>query len=177
MNNDDAPLLYAPISEASLHAFAAFTCGEEEWQTDLREFLLEDALAQFRGRFNVTTLFYTQSREPVGFVTLSAAQVNRGDIDLERRAPYPVVPAVLIGRLGVDVTHQGRGRGQQILAFVRAWTMWLPVGCRVLALQVDVRNEGAFRFYEREGFGRAPIQPQRNMQWMFFDLEARSEAD
>ena len=84
-----------------------------------------------------------------------------------------MIPAVLVGRLAVDAKHQGRGYGTQILALVREWTMRLPVGCRVIALQVDLRNEAAIRFYDREGFTRAPIEVRRNMQWMFYDLEAR----
>ena len=142
-------------------------------RADLREFLLEDALAQARGRFSVTFVFYTSTRRPVGYVALSAAQVEREHTDLGRRAPYPMVPAVLIGRLAIDARHQSGGYGAQVMARVRDWTMALPVGCRVLALQVDVRNEGAIRFYERDGFTKAPIEVRRNMQWMFYDLEAR----
>ncbi|MHB8513925.1 MAG: GNAT family N-acetyltransferase [Dehalococcoidia bacterium] len=167
------PLAYAYLTEELLRDFAAFSCGDEEWQRDLREFLLEDALQQSQGRFSVTFVFYTESGEPAGFATLAAAQVSRSDAGLGRRAPYPVVPAVLIGRLGIDVTQQGKGYGQQIMALIREWSMSLPVGCRVLALQVDVRNEGAIRFYERDGFTKAPIEVQRTMQWMFYDLEAR----
>ncbi len=175
MNDDSlgAPLVYAVLDEELLPDFADFSCGDDEWQTDLREFLLDDALPQARGRFSVTFVFYTQSHEPVGYVSLSAAQVERKHTDLRRRAPYPMIPAVLIGRLGIDSRHQGGGYGAQVMARVREWTMALRVGCRVLALQVDVRNEGAIRFYERDGFTKAPIEAQRNMQWMFYDLEAR----
>jgi GNAT superfamily N-acetyltransferase len=175
LNDDDvgAPLVYAVLDEELLPDFAGFSCGDEAWQTDLRDFLIEDALSQSRGRFSVTFVFYTQSREPVGYVSLSAAQVERNHTGLGRRAPYPMVPAVLIGRLAIGSRHQGGGYGAQVMARVREWTMALRVGCRVLALQVDVRNDGAIRFYEREGFTKAPIEAQRNMQWMFYDLEAR----
>ena len=175
MNDDDrgTPLVYAVFDDDLLRDFAEFSCGDEEWQTDLRDFLLEDALSQSRGRFSATFVFYTPSREPVGYVSLSAAQVERKHTDLGRRAPYPMVPAVLIGRLAIDSRHQSGGYGAQIMARVREWTMALRVGCRVLALQVDVRNKGAIRFYERDGFTTAPIEVQRNMQWMFFDLQAR----
>lgn len=175
MSDDDlgAPLVYAVFDDGLLGDFAGFSCGDEEWQTDLRDFLLDDALSQSRGRFSVTFVFYTQSRGPVGFVSLSAAQVERRHTRLGRRAPYPMVPAVLIGRLAIDSRHQGGGYGAQVMARVREWTMALRVGCRVLALQVDVRNEGAIRFYERDGSTKAPIEVRRNMQWMFYDLEAR----
>lgn len=173
MLEGDNPFTFAVLDAGLLPDFAAFWCGEEEWQADLRDFLLEDALAQARGRFSVTFVFYTEKREPIGYVALSASQVERKDTGLGRRAPYPMVPAVLVGRLAVDAKHQGGGYGTQIIALVREWAMRLPIGCRVIALQVDVRNEAAIRFYEREGFTRAPIAVRRNMRWMFYDLEAR----
>jgi GNAT superfamily N-acetyltransferase len=77
-----------------------------------------------------------------------------------------MIPALLIGRFGVDVRHQGEGYGAQIMALVREWILRLPIGCRVI-------GQGAIRFYQREGFTAAPIEVARNMQWMFYDLEVR----
>ena len=175
IQDDDAPpLVFAVLDAETLPHFASFSCGNEEWQADLREFLLEDALPQSHGRFSVTFVFYTQDRKPIGYVALSASQVERKHTQIGRRAPYPMVPAVLIGRLGVDASMQGQRYGERILAQVREWTKALGVGCRVLALQVDTRNQGAIRFYERERFTKAPIEIHRNMQWMFYDLEPRA---
>ncbi|HWQ28640.1 MAG TPA: GNAT family N-acetyltransferase [Dehalococcoidia bacterium] len=167
--NHLADLTVFPLTAGRLEDFMGFDCGSEEWQRDLREFLVDDALSQMAGRYNKTYVFYA-GPSALGFVTLSAAQVNRADIELPERAPYPVVPAVLVGRLGIDQSWQGRGYGQQIMALVRQWARELVAGCRVVALQVDVRNEGAIAFYEREGFEKAPIEIRRNMQWMFCDL-------
>ncbi len=176
LNNRSDPagsLVYAVFDDTLAEDFASFSCGEEEWQADLRDFLRDDAVEQSRGRFSLTFVFYTPAREPVGYVTLAAAQVERKHTQLKRSAPYPMIPAVLIGRLAIDSRFQSSGYGALIMARVREWTTELNVGCRVLALQVDVRNRGAVRFYEREGFSIAPIEVHRNMQWMFFDLQAR----
>ncbi len=166
-------LEFALLDEELLRDFVAFSCGDEEWHTALRDFLLEDALTQARGRFSVTFVFYTPLQEPVGYLSLSAAQVNRADTGIRPRPPYPVVPAVLIGRLGIDRRYQGRGYGRQVMGLVRDWARDLVVGCRVLALQVDVRNEDAITFYTRLGFEVAPIEVARGMQWMLFDLGGR----
>ncbi len=170
---DESPLDFAVLDSDLLTDFASFSAGDEEWEADLRDFLLNDALRQSDGRFNVTHVFYTQQHEPVGFVSLSNAQVDRADAGLRRQAPYAVVPALLVGRLAVDRQYQGRSYGRHVLGFVRKVAKSLPSGCRILALQVDVRNADAIRFYEREGFSRPPIEPNRGMQWMFYDLGPR----
>ena len=56
-------LLFALLDEEVLRDFADFSCGDEAWQADLREFLLDDAISQSRGRFSVTFVFYTASRD------------------------------------------------------------------------------------------------------------------
>lgn len=171
--SEQADLFSAPLTAELLQDFQRFSCGEEPWHVDLREYLLEDALPQHRGRYNVTHLFYTPSQEPVGYLSLSAAQVNRADAGIRPRPPYPVVPSVLIGRLGIDRRYQGRGYGRQVMGLVRDWARDLVVGCRVLALQVDVHNEDAITFYTRLRFEVAPIEIARDMQWMLFDLGGR----
>jgi len=170
---DESPLDFAVLDSDLLSDFAGFSCGDEDWEADLRDFLLNDALRQSDGRFNMTHAFYTQQDEPVGFVSLSNAQVDRSDAGLRRQAPYAVVPALLIGRLAVDRRYQGRSYGRHVLGFVRELAKSLPSGCRILALQVDTRNESAIRFYEREGFSKPPIAVNRGMQWMFYDLGPR----
>lgn len=166
-------LRIAPLDATLLADFSGFSCGDEPWQADLRDYLLEDALAQAQGRYNATYLFYTPTREAVGYVSLSAAQVNRADARIRPRAPYPFVPAMLVGRLGVDVRFQGSGYGRQIMGLVREWGRSLVAGCRIIALQVDIRNTGAMTFYERIGFTVPPIEVARDMRWMFYDLGER----
>ncbi|KAA6351264.1 hypothetical protein EZS27_001410 [termite gut metagenome] len=62
-------------------------------------------------------------------------------------------PAVLIGRLGVDINYQRQGIGNELLDFIKNWFAHSTnkTGCRYLI--VDARNEDKIlRFYTRNGF-------------------------
>lgn len=56
----------------------------------------------------------TTDAKVAGFYTLSATSLILDQLSPERarKLPrYPVVPAILLGRLAIDVSHQGRGLG------------------------------------------------------------------
>lgn len=63
---------------------------------------------------------------------------------------YPVVPAALLGRLGVDRRHQGKGLGSALLADAIMRTVRAELG--IFAIIVDAKDEMAQRFYEHFGF-------------------------
>ena len=85
--------------------------------------------------------------------------------------PYPLAPAMLIGRLGVDRPHQGKGIGKYMMSWLRDLARGLPVGCRFVVLDVDLRNERALSFYRGEGFFIPPhLAPRGHSQTMVFDL-------
>lgn len=69
--------------------------------------------------------------------------------------PDPV-PAILIGRLAVDLQFRGHGLGASLLqnAFVRAVQVSHQIGSAAIA--VHARDETAVPFYERFGFTRLP---------------------
>ena len=97
-----------------------------------------------------------------GYYTLSSTALKLAELPdaLMRRLPrYPLIPATLLGRLAVDLRCRGRGYGRHLLA---------DALCRVVrsdiasfAVIVDVKDETARRFYEREGFLPLPDQPMK----------------
>lgn len=90
----------------------------------------------------------------VGYYCLSAFSVARATIGggwLARNAPDPV-PAVLLGRLAVDMSCQGIGLGASLLADAidNATRVAERLGAR--ALVVDAIDDTAQRFYEHYEF-------------------------
>jgi GNAT superfamily N-acetyltransferase len=88
-----------------------------------------------------------------GYTTLSAASIPMTGLAAEqvRKLPrYPVLPAVLVGRLAVDRRYQGRQLGAALVcdAIARA----IRADAAVFALVVDAKNEAAARFYRHHGF-------------------------
>lgn len=99
--------------------------------------------------------------DPVGFYTLSATSVllDKLPADLAAKLPrYPLVPAVLIGRLAVDRECQGRGLGGELLFDALLRVLTSDIG--VYAAVVHPKNERARAFYARHGFQKLPETEQ-----------------
>ncbi|MBL6938110.1 MAG: GNAT family N-acetyltransferase [Alphaproteobacteria bacterium] len=97
-----------------------------------------------------------------GYYTLSATSVKLTELpaNVARRLPrYPLVPAVLLGRLAVDRKHQGKGYGRFLLADALGRAVRSEIAS--FAVVVDAKDEAARRFYERESFLSFPDQPMK----------------
>lgn len=85
-------------------------------------------------------------------VVLRSAATKRA----ARNQPDPL-PALLLGRLAVDVSWQGRGLGEALLKhfIIKSLEVAQVTGVRVLL--VHAANPQAAVFYERFGFERSPV--------------------
>jgi hypothetical protein len=88
-----------------------------------------------------------------GFYSLSATSVLLSDLPerFARRLPrYPMVPAILLGRLARDVDFRGVGELLLMDAFDRSWRSSHEIAAA--AIVVDAKDEHARQFYRRHGF-------------------------
>lgn len=102
------------------------------------------------------------SQDVAGYYTLTAtsAALNALAPEIAKKLPrYPVVPAVLLGRLAVDRNYQGQGLGGVLLADALKRTARAELG--VFAMVVDAKDEGAQHFYEHFGFTLLPGEMRR----------------
>ncbi|MCL2647452.1 MAG: GNAT family N-acetyltransferase [Phycisphaerales bacterium] len=70
---------------------------------------------------------------------------------VRRNMPDPI-PAMVLGRLAVATTHQGRGLGRDLLHDAVLRTLQASEIAGFRALLVHALHERAARFYERSGF-------------------------
>jgi GNAT superfamily N-acetyltransferase len=90
-----------------------------------------------------------------GFYTLISVALTALPPEVVRRLPrYPVVPAVLLGRLAVAGRYQGKGLGGVLLADAILHVARAELG--VFAMLVDAKDEAARSFHERYGFTLLP---------------------
>ncbi len=108
----------------------------------------------------------------VGFFTLSPLGL-RVDENLERALattglPYRQLGGYLLGRMGVDQGHQGKGVGAALAseAIELARAQQMTTGGVFLA--VDPKTEKLAAWYRRLGF--APLEPNRRRLRMVFPL-------
>lgn len=79
-----------------------------------------------------------------------------------RNMPDPI-PVVLLGRLAIDRSWQGRGLGAKLLRDCVLRVIGAAGAIGVRALLVHAISEEAKAFYERFGFRASPIEPMTLM--------------
>ena len=72
--------------------------------------------------------------------------------------PEPI-PVILLGRLAIDITRQGKGLGRALLRDALLRTIHASEITGVRALMVHAISEDAKRFYQNAGFQESSIDP------------------
>lgn len=140
------------------HRREAFTCGVEALDRYLKELALQDVKQLVAGCF----VAVDETGEIGGYYTLAATHVPIEALPPEttKKLPrYPVIPAMLIGRLAVSIKHRRQGLGRALVADAAIRTSGFGIGA--FALIVDAKDQAAVAFYEANGFAPIPDEPRR----------------
>jgi len=142
------------------HDRMAFTCGEASLDKYIHNYAGQDRKRDLSA-CHVLSDFDAPSRI-LGYLTLSSYSVDLGELpgNLAKGIPgYPVVPAVLLGRLAVALDCQGTGLGELLL--MRAFDFVLRYTTRIAArfIVVDALDEQAANFYKKYGFQPLSSRP------------------
>jgi GNAT superfamily N-acetyltransferase len=147
--------LKAPEHLTAAHDVSAFDSGEP----GLDAWLKKRALANEETGASRTYVVCVGGRV-VGYYALATGGVAQAQAPgrVRRNMPDPV-PVMILGRLAVDRSWQGRNLGASMLrdAIVRTLQAAEIVGIR--AILVDAISEVAKRFYEPHGFRVSPVDP------------------
>jgi GNAT superfamily N-acetyltransferase len=100
------------------------------------------------------TFVLVQTDRVVGYVSLAMGSVQRADAPakLVRGMPAYPVGMVLIARLAIDRSEQGRGLGRRILADALRMAVIAGEAAAARLVVVDAIDEKAVQFYRRHGF-------------------------
>lgn len=143
----------APELLQSHHHLNLFDCGEEV----LNLWLKRNALKNQQNQASRTFVIY-EGDVVVGFYALAAGAVTHQFVSgaIRRNMPDPI-PVIVLGRLAIDVNHQGKKLGAALLkdAVLRAKIVAEQVS--VKALLVHALNDNARHFYLNYGFQSSPI--------------------
>ena len=141
------------------HNRKSFDCGE----SSLTQYLHRYASQDIRRRVNRVFVASPPStpRQVIGYYSLSAGGLDATDLpdEFRRRLPRYPVPVVLLGRLAVAKSHQGKGLGSILLADALQRIAQASQVMAVYAVLVDALNDRAAEFYRQFGFIPLPSQP------------------
>lgn len=138
------------------HVLDAFDCGKEE----LNNFLKRQAWNNQQAH-SAQTYVLAKDLAVLGYYSLAAGSVTHEEATERVRkglARHPI-PVILLARLAVDVSMQGKGIGPALLkdALLRAASAADTIGAR--ALLVHAKDDNAKRFYEHFNFEPSPSDP------------------
>ena len=146
----------APVPLTAAHRVDLFRCGEPV----LDEWLRRRALANNAAGASRTYVVADPELVVRGYYAIAtgAAARERVSRSVRRNMPEPI-PVLVLGRLAVDESYQGRRLGVALLkdAVQRAQGVAAQVGVR--ALLVHALHERAREFYVRYGFQDSPLDP------------------
>ena len=150
-------LIIVPLGKQ--HDRKSFDCGEPSLNLYLHGYANQDI------RRRVNRVFAASApdtpRQVIGYYSLSAGSLNAADLpeELRRRLPKYPVPVVLLGRLAVVESHQGKGLGSILLVDALRRIVQASQVIAVYAVVVDALNDRAAGFYRQCGFIPLPSQP------------------
>lgn len=156
-----------PLTEADDRA--QFDCGRDSLNAWFRRHAWANHAS---GASRVNVICDTASGAIIGYVTLSAAQIERAYLpkSQQRNRPDPL-PVTLLGQLAIHKEHQGHGHAASLLLFalktaVRAAQSVGSIGVVTHPIDDTVRG-----FYSKWGFEDLPFDPRRAMSVRIIDLE------
>ncbi len=149
----------APEPLRSDHQIDGFDSGVPA----LDQWLMRRALANEAAGATRTFVTCREGRV-VGFYSLAAASIMHSIAPsrIRRNMPDPV-PAIVLARLAVDRSLQGKGVGAGLLQDAALRTLAAADSIGVRALLVHALSEEAKRFYLKFGFRDSPIEPMTLM--------------
>lgn len=146
-----------------------FDCGRESLNAWLRQHAWHNHVS---GISRASVICDSRSLMIVGYVTLSAAQIERAFLAKphQRNKPDPV-PATLLAQLAIDRTHQGQGHARSLLLFALTAALRASRDVGSFGVLTHPIDEQVRRFYRRWGFEDVPFDPKRSMIVRMIDLE------
>ena len=150
--------LHGPEPLGPQHRLEGFDCGKPA----LNDWLLRHA-RQAQGSGSAKTFVVVDDARVVGYFSLTVGQIDTLDAPERIRkgmGQYPL-PVVILARLAVSTTDQGRGIGVGLLQDAIRRTMLIAEHAGIRAMLTHPIDEDATRFYTRFGFIASPLREQQ----------------
>ena len=138
------------------HAVEKFSCGREPLNRFLSRFALQNQQAGAS-----QTYVALADDEIVGYYTLVVGQIEYDDAPqrLTKGLARHPVPIMLLARLAIAITWQGKGIGAGLLKDAMLRTLQAAEIAGIRAFAVHAKDDQARAFYEHFDFVSSPSDP------------------
>lgn len=150
--------LRRPELLAPRHKLEEFDCGKPV----LNDWLVRHA-RQAQGAGSTKTFVAADEDQVLGYFSLTVGQIDTFEVPERMRkgmGHYPL-PVVLLARLAVSTSAQGRGLGWGLLQDAIARTVLISEQAGVRAMLTHPLDQEAAAFYTRFGFVLSPLRAQQ----------------
>jgi GNAT superfamily N-acetyltransferase len=149
----------SPQHLTSEHDVSDFDCGVPELDNWLKRRALQNEASRASRTFVIIN-----DRRVVGYYALATGAVSQLQATgrVRRNMPEPI-PVMLLARLAVDRTHQGRGLGVALLKDALLRTLQASEIAGIRAVLLHAVSESSKSFYIHHGFAESPIDPMMMM--------------
>jgi GNAT superfamily N-acetyltransferase len=155
-----------PLSEDDDRSL--FDCGRDSLNMWFRRHAWSN---QVNGASRINVITDAASGRIIGYVTLSAAQIERAFLPKpqQRNRPDPV-PVTLLGQLAIDKNYQGQGHAASLLQFALRTALRAAESIGSAGVITHPLDDTVRQFYARWGFQDLPFDPRRAMIVRMVDL-------
>jgi GNAT superfamily N-acetyltransferase len=149
------------LLDSKKHDRSSFDCGVNS----LDDYIRTRASQELKKRVSTPyVLTDSPERQVLGYYCLSSYSIASAELEesTAKKLPrYPLLPAILLGRLAVDSGYQGKGYGGFLLLDAMKRCLQLSTQLAAVAMVVDVISQGAANFYKDYGFIEFPDDPMK----------------
>ena len=136
------------------HDRNSFDCGVPALNDYLKKYALQN-----QKKHAARTYVATRGNRIVAYYSLAYGSVSLEETPQSVKSGLPrhPVPVILLARLAVDSSEQGRGLGAALLKDALLRTIQAAEIAGLRAMLVHAKDDSAKRFYEKFGFEPSPI--------------------
>ena len=147
--------------DSQKHNRTEFFCGQKSLDKYIRQQASQDIKKKVA---TVFVLVDSPETEILAYYTLSSYTVEIAELNEEFTIAvprYPLLPAILLGRLAVDSRYQGQGFGELMLIDALNQSLKTTSVVASLAVVVEALDAEVVKFYQRFGFQQFKQHPMK----------------
>ncbi|WP_165063117.1 GNAT family N-acetyltransferase [Adlercreutzia sp. ZJ154] len=146
------------LSEDTYEMVRSFACGEEA----LDRWLHQSSIKDIRSGGCTVHICRDNKKLPVAFFSLSSTSILSSDLSRSQQGGITGhIPAILLGKMGVEVSRQGSGYGTAVLNCAKWYALQASKYAAARLLVVDALNVNLISWYEKRGFVSLPGDKSR----------------